>query len=391
MDIMKRSRIAAAILLMLLLTPGAVSAATLASARTLVISEAPAENLYLAGTDITVTVPLPADLLALGGTLSLSAPVAGDALLGGGTVSVLHPVEGDVRAVGGQITVSAPITGDLMLAGGSVVASTTARDTRIIGGTVRLTGSGGPVVIYGADVTLSGNFDGDVEIIASDRITLAEGTRIAGTFEYDAPQQAAIPASAEITGAVTYIGDSSYLPTIEQAKTFALAGASVLFVVKVIAVLILAGLFAGLFPVFSQRVADKALSRTPGRFALLGLLGFGMVFATPMLVLLLMVSFVGIGVAFFLGTAYILLLMLGYIYAGILAGAALSRGLMKRTQVTWKFALLGMLALYLISVVPVVGGLVSFVLFLVATGSIISILFHFAFTRETPEEPLEIE
>lgn len=391
MNIMKRFRIGAALLLVLLLTPGAVSAATLASARTLVISEAPTENLYLAGTDITVTVPLPADLLALGGTLSLSAPIAGDALLGGGTVSVLHPVEGDMRAVGGQIIVSAPISGDLLLAGGSVVASTTASDTRIIGGTIRLTGSGGPVVIYGGDVTLSGNFAGDVEVIASDRVTLAEGTRIAGTFEYDAPQQAAIPASAEITGAVTYIGDSSYLPTIEQAKTFALAGASVLFVVKIIAVLILAGLFAGLFPVFSQRVADKALSRTPGRFALLGLLGFGMVFATPMLILLLMVSFVGIGVAFFLGTAYILLLMLGYIYAGILAGAALSRGLMKRTQVTWKFALLGMLALYLISVVPVVGGLVSFVLFLVATGSIISILFHFAFTREIPEEPLEIE
>ncbi|MBU1293028.1 hypothetical protein KJ819_03130 [Patescibacteria group bacterium] len=383
---MKRFRIAGALLLVLLLTPGAVSAATLASARTLVITEAPLENLYLTGTDITLTVPLPADLLAFGGTLSVAAPIAGDALLGGGTISITHPIEGDLRAAGGQVTVSAPVSGDLMLAGGSVVASTTARDTRIIGGTVRLTGSGGPVVIYGADVTLSGEFAGDVEVIASDRITLEEGTIINGTFEYDAPQQAAIPASAEIIGAVTYIGASSYLPTIEQAKTFALAGASVLFVVKIIAVLILAGLFAGLFPVFSQRVADKALARTPGRFALLGLLGFGMVFATPMLILLLAVSFVGIGVAFILATAYVLLLAVGYVYAGILAGAALSRGLMKRTQVTWKFALLGMLALYLISVVPVVGGLVSFVLFLVATGSIISILFHFAFTRTLLEE-----
>ncbi|MBU2159211.1 hypothetical protein KJ848_03455 [Patescibacteria group bacterium] len=388
---MKRFRMGGALLLTLLLIPGAVSAATLASARTLVITEAPTDNLYLAGTDVTLTVPLPADLLAFGGTLSLSALVSGDALLGGGTIAVTQPVEGDLRVVGAQVSVSAPVSGDLMVAGGTVVASTTAKDTRIIGGTVRLTGSGGPVVIYGADVTLSGVFAGDVEVIASDRVTLEEGTQIAGTFKYDAPQQAAIPASAQIDGAVTYIGASSYLPTIEQAKTFALAGASVLFVVKIIAVLILAGLFAGLFPIFSQRVADKALSRTPGRFALLALLGFGMVFATPMLILLLAVSFVGIGLAFFLGTAYVLLLMLGYVYAGILAGAALSRGLMKRTQVTWKFALLGMLALYLISVVPVIGGLVSFVLFLVATGSIISILFHFVFTRPATEGLPEAE
>jgi len=371
----------AVILLVLGLVPTSVSAATLASARTLVISEAPLENLYLVGTDITITVPLPADILALGGTLTLSAPVTGDALLGGGSVSVGRAVEGDLRAIGGQIQITGPVSGDLLLAGGSVTASTTARDTRIIGGSVNLMGSGGPAVVYGADVVLSGEFAGDVEVVASDRLTLAEGTHIAGALKYDAPQQAGIADSALVDGGVTYTGASSYLPTVEQAKTFALAGASVLFITRIIAVLIAAALLAGLFPAFSQRVADKALARTSGRFALLALLGFGVAFAAPVLILILLVSFVGAGLALLLGAAYVLLLMLGYLYAGILAGAALSRGLMKRTQVTWKFALLGMLVLYLIGVIPVIGSLVTFVLFLVATGAIVSITFQSAVGR----------
>jgi hypothetical protein len=383
---MTRTRTFAAILLLATAFPASVSAATFANARTLVISEPPTDNVYLAGTDITVAAPLPFDVLAAAGTISIAAPVAGDAMLAGGTIAVDRPVGGDLRAVGAQVIVTAPVAGDLTLAGGTVTASTTAQDTRIIGGTVRVTGGGARTVIYGADVRLSGSFAGDVEVIASDRLALDEGTVIAGSLKYDAPQEVAMPPTATVTGGVTYTGASSYLPTVEQAKTFALAGASVFFVVRILAVLIAAALLAGLFPAFTQQVADKALARTPGRFAILALLGFAVVFAAPVFIFILLVSFVGMGVAFLLAAGYALLLMLGYLYAGIIAGAALGRGLLKRERVTWKIALLGMLALYLIGTVPVVGGLITFILFLAATGSIVAIANRFAFGRFSEDD-----
>lgn len=383
---MASPRFLAAILLAGLLLPAPASAATYLSARTLVISEPPQDNVYLAGTDVTIAAALPLDLLAAGGTISLAAPVAGDAMLAGGTIDVDRPVGGDLRAIGGHIIVTAPVEGDLALAGGNVTASSSASDIRIIGGTVRVLG-GGNAVIYGADVHLSGTFMGDVEVMASDRLTLEEGTVIEGALKYDAPQEAAVPESATVGGGVTYTGASSYLPTVEQAKTFALAGASVFFVVRILAVLIGAALLAGLFPVFSQRVADKALARTPGRFAMLALLGFAVVFAAPVLIFILLLSFVGAAVAFLLLVAYLLLLMLGYLYAGVLAGAALGRGLFKRDRVTWKLALLGMLVLYLIGTMPVLGGLIAFILFLAATGSIVAIAYRFAFARFSESEP----
>lgn len=374
-------RVLAVILLAAVALPTSLSAATFASARTLVISDAPADNAYLAGTDVTVAAALPADVLAAGGTVSIAAPVAGDAMLAGGTVTVGRPVEGDLRAVGAQVSVSAPVAGDLALAGGTVTASSTARDTRIIGGTVRVTGSGGAVTVYGADISLSGTFEGDVSVTASDRLTLLEGTIINGSLRYDAPQEALIPASASILDGVTYTGASSYLPTIEQAKTFAIAGASVFLLVRILAVLLAAALLAGIFPAFAQVVADRALARSPGRFALLVLLGFGVVFATPVFIFILLASFVGMGVAFLLLAAYVLLIMLGYLYAGVLAGATLGRGLLKRQVVTWKLAVVGMLALYLVGMVPVVGGIVTFILFLAATGAIVVLAHRFAFGR----------
>lgn len=384
------SRLLAVILLAGIAFPAGAAAATFSNARTLVISDAPEGNVYLTGTDVTVAAPLPADVLAAGGTVTLAAPVAGDALLAGGTVSVERPIEGDLRAIGAQIVVNTSVTGDLALAGGTVTASSTAQETRVIGGTVRITGGGERTVIYGADVYLSGSFGGDVEVIASDSLTLLEGTAIAGSLRYDAPQEVLVPATALIEGGVTYTGASSYLPTIEEAKTFAIAGASVFLLVRIIAVLIAAALLAGLFPAFAQAVADRALARSPGRFALLVLLGFAVVFATPIFIFILLASFVGMGIAFLLLAAYLLLLMLGYLYAGVLAGAALGRGLLKKEIVTWKLALLGMLVLYLISTVPVVGGAITFVLFLAATGTIVVLAHRFAFGKQT-EDTLPLE
>ncbi|HRH55680.1 MAG TPA: hypothetical protein PK609_02335 [Candidatus Paceibacterota bacterium] len=374
-------RLLAVILAVAVLAPVSASAATFASARTLVISEATAENAYLAGTDVTVAAPVTGDVLGAGGTMTIAAPVEGDTLLIGGSVSVDRAVSGDVRAAGGRVSVNAPITGDLVIAGGSVTASSTAAETRIIGGTVAVNGSGGKAVIYGAEVHLSGIFGADVEVIATDRLTLADGTIIKGSLKYDAPQEALIPATASVTNGVLYTGNSSYLPTVEEAQTFAIAGAGVFLIVRILAVLIGAALLAGLFPVFSQTVTDKVLAPSVGRFVVLALLGFAVVFAAPVFIFILLVSFVGMVVAIVLLLAYLLLLILGYLYAGVIAGSALGRGLLKRTRVTWKLALLGMLVLYLVSAVPILGGLIVFVLFLAATGGIVAIAYRYVFRR----------
>ncbi len=374
----------------LLLAPFAASASTLQTARTIVLSDASTTNAYLAGTDITVVAPLAGDLLAAGGTVTSNAPVAGDAMLAGGTVDIEKSVAGDARLIGGQVTVNASVAGDLMIVGATVTASSSARDTRIAGATVNLTGSNGPVIIYGSDVTLSGDFKGDVTVEASNSITITDGTHIHGALNYNAPQQITPASTAVIDGGASYIGTSSFLPTKKEAHTFAIAGATILFIVHLLAVLVLAGLLGGLFPVFTERVAERTLAdRSPGRFVLLALLGFGILVAAPVLIFILLVSFVGIAVALALAALYALFFILAYIYGGVLAGAALARTLFKRYVITWKEAVLGMLVFYLIGIIPVVGVFVKFVLMMTAGGAIAALAFNFAFRREEPELPFE--
>lgn len=376
-----------AILAFALILPLSTFASTVRTERSLVVSEQIPDNAYLLGTDVNVTVPLPADAAAAGGTVTLAAPIAGDAMLAGGTVDVKGTVAGDARIIGGRVVVEDRIGGDLVVAGQSVLVMGSASSTRIVGGSVRLTGgSNGQVDIYGANVYLSGTFDGEVNVVASDSVTLGEGTVIRGALKYNAPQEAAIPASATVEGGVAYTGSFAYLPTNEEARTFALAGASILFVVQIVAALIAVGLLAGLFPAFTRALIDKALVRSPRRFVLRALLGFALLIATPVFILLLALSFVGLGVAFVLGLLYLLLLVLGYLAAGILAGALLSRLVLKKPYVSWRGAVLGMLALHLIGLLPTIGFLVTFFLSLVAMGALLLIFYRFAFARESLED-----
>ncbi len=373
-------------LLLVASIPLQAGAATVTAARTVVISEPKSTNLYLAGTDITIAAPLGEDVLAIGATIVSSAVVMGDVLFGGAHVDVRKEVIGDVRLIGGELLIDAPVGGDIIALGATVVASSTAQNTHLVGGLVRVQGSGGDVTVYGADVYLSGTIAGDVHVVASDKLFVAEGTTITGALEYDAPQQIVVPATATISGGVTYTGSSTFLPTNEEAKRFAIAGAGVLLITRIIAIAIAAGVVVGLFPVLANLVVDRTIRRTPKRFILLALLGFAAIVATPILILFLLVSFVGIALAILLSALYVLMLLLAYLYAGLISGAALSQALFKREHCTWRTAVMGTLVLYIVGLVPVLGVLVICVITSAALGALMAIVYRKAFGSAQEDE-----
>lgn len=370
----------------LLCAPGITHAATVQEAREITVSSSTPDNAYYAAGNLQVNAPLPADLCALGGTITVNNTVGGDVLLAGGTIDLLKSVTGDARVAGGRINVDQNVGGDLMAAGGLVTVSGTPKDAYIVGGTVQMNGgSQGPVTIYGADVAISGTFNGPVEVVAADSISVAPGTVIHGAFKYNAPEQANIPDSAIIDGGVNYVGAAHYLPTVQQARQFAVAGLWVFIFVRITALLVVTGLIVGLFPTLTDRVIQSTLTRTPERFILLALLGLAAFFVVPMLLLLLLISFVGIGIAIVIAAAYFLYFLLAYIYAAALAGAALVWAFKKQTAITWRGALLGVLVLYVIGLIPVIGFLVRAVFSAAAGGALLLLFYRFAFPHASSE------
>ena len=369
-----------ALLVVVLLLPLGGYAATLQADESVNVSISPAGNAYLAGTEVRVDAPLPGDLLAAAGQLHISASVLGDVLGVGGTVTVAAPITGDARVVGGRVHIDSDVGGELALFGGSIIVTGAVHEVRAAGGTVELrSGATGPVDIYGGSVVLGGEFNGNVRVFASDHLSLAEGTIIHGTLDYNAPQEAGIPPSALIDGGTNYVGSSSFLPTAEEARTFAIAGLGIFFAVRLAAAMLAAGLIAGLFPVFARRVVEETLTRSIRHFVLRALLGLCVFVVTPFLLLLLVVSFVGIGIAALLGALYVLLLLLAYLYAAVLVGSAVMRTVMKRQDVTWKGAVLGMGILGIIGLAPFLGFVIAFILSSAALGSMLVIFYRFAF------------
>lgn len=351
------------------------------------VSTTTSANVYAVGGTAAVTSAVKGDLTAFGGSLTVHAPLSGDALLAGGSVRLKSPVSGDARLFGGDINITERVTGDLVAIGGSVQASGGgAAHTFIIGGEVLLTGGAeGPVAIYGNKVTLDGTYAGDVEVTAGGRFTLLPGTRIHGELRYQAPQEAIVSPSAIVEGGIRYTG-ASYLPTSEEARAIALASFGVFLFVKILGALILAGLVAGLFPTFVDTVVSRAVRGSAGKKFLTLLLGFGVFVATPICVVLLSITFVGLGLAALLTLAYLLLIPLASIYAAIVLGSFIARYVFKRATLRWSDAVVGMLALFLLWSLPLIGGLVISLTVLYMVGVLTALVYRFAFPRTTSDE-----
>jgi hypothetical protein len=157
--------------------------------------------------------------------------------------------------------------------------------------------------------------------------------------------------------------------------------------VRILGALILAGLLAGLFPRLAETLVERAYVGRPRDILLTTLLGFGILIATPVLIMLLALTFVGIGLAFLLLVLYALLVLLALLYAGILLGGVLARRYLRRETVLWHDGVLGMLAFSLVSLVPLIGLFATFLLTIFSAGALLQLFFHFAFPHDesTPE------
>lgn len=378
-------------LLSLLLPASAFAASAPASfgaARSLLAASSSPGNAYVAGASIVLTAPVAGDFSALGGSIITAAPVRGDALLVAGSISARARVAGDLRALGGSIALEEPIAGDLIALGVSVTdAGRPSGSVFIIAANATVaSGAAGPVTIYGNNVALSGDFANDVNIVASGRITLAPGTMIRGKFSYEAPEPAKIPESVTTLGGIEYT-NASYLPDAGTSRILALVSMGFFLFARIFGALILAGLLAGLFPRLAEAVVERAHAERLRSVLLTMLLGFAILVASPVLIALLALTFVGIGLALLLIILYALLSLFAFLYAGILLGSVLARRFGGREAVLWRDGVIGMLALSLIALVPAVGPFVVFLCTIFAAGALLLIFFGFAFPHEehTPE------
>jgi cytoskeletal protein CcmA (bactofilin family) len=320
---------------------------------------------FASGSSLEIQRPVSGDLFAAGGSVSIATEVRGDAVTAGRDVRIQGPVrEGDVYAAGGRVVVNSEIEHNVRAAGGSVELGPQASvqgNVTLAGGSIQVNGPvHGYIQANGGRVYLNGPVDGDARVMAR-TVELGPAARINGKLIYSSRTEVKRDAGAQTNGGVERLpGAGGWRGT----------GIWTFYVIGMLGLMLLAAVLIALLPGTFRRISGDVAAR-PWFDIGVGLLALVCI---PVLIVLLLISFVGVPLALLLASSYLVLLMTGYVTGGIAIGEiTLDRFEPSHSaQRSWQIAagLIGVLVLLLLSRIPFLGGIIAFLSLLIGVGAI---------------------
>lgn len=335
------------------------------------------KNLYTAGANVIANGQTFGDLFAAGGMVSVIGDVEADANLAGGSLSVSGKIGGDARVAGGNITISSPVGGDLLVAAGNVLItekSSIGGDLLVAGGNVVLEAPvKGSLRAAGGNVTINSKIDGNVQVVVSGRgnnqgnLVFGPKAEILGKIIHKGPKEAVIKDGARLPAI-----DYTFYSGKRDAARFWGGLLTLVFLIKLIAWFLAGWLLVRYRKSGLSRIV-QSIREKPMENLGLGLAGLVVI---PIVIILLLVVFVGYYIAGILAFSYGVLLMISGLLAAIFLGAWLIK-LIKKTDgfaVDWQAVALGVAVLAVLRLVPILGWLVCFVVFLMALGAVLRLV-----------------
>ncbi len=363
-------RTSTALMLLLALAAPALWAQSTASKSDLGASSA-ARDRFIAAGSVSVARPVAGDLIAAGGEIDVSADVGGDVVVAGGNVRVGAPIRQGIYAAGGRVLINAPVQRNVRVAGGRVELGRQARiagNATIGAGDVAVDGAvGGTLQIGGGHVFINGPIAGDVEVGGGD-IELGPDARIEGRVRYASGNEIRRDAAAQVRGGVERIDvdTAAAWPLGARQRPGRAAGWAWTIGLALVAAVLVAAL-----PTVFATVSDTLRTR----WALSLLMGFVGIVCIPVAALIALMTVVGVSLGLATIALYLVLLLVGYVAAGIAVGhLALRRWRPARAmQIGWRVvaSVLGMLGISILGRVPYIGGLVVLAAMLVGIGALL--------------------
>ncbi|GAB3678626.1 bactofilin family protein [Halopiger thermotolerans] len=313
------------------LIPGAVAA------------QAQVQDAQTGGTVVVEEGETVDNLEAFAGTVVVDGTVTGDVDAVAGSIRINGDVSGNVEATGGSVTIAGTVDGDVEAATGSLEVA----EGATIGGS--LSGGAGSVAI-------DGTIEGDATI-GADTIRLGEDAAIAGDLRYGGDLEGNTDAVAG-----TIQQDSSLGPSGDFAPSIPF-GSWLVAGYTLVLNLVLGAVLLGLFPQFSDGVADR-VGRTPLRS---GLAGLGVLIGVPILLVALAITIVGIPLSIVGAFAFAFVVWIGVVYGwfAVAARALSAAGVESR----WLALVVGVVAGALVARIPWIGGLLSLLVLLLGLGA----------------------
>ena len=286
---------------------------------------------------------------AFASTIVIRGTVTGDVAGAAGTIHITETgrVGGNVEAAAATIRIDGTVDGDVAAAGATVELSET--------------GSVGGALEAGANYALvDGAVAGDVSV-GAETLELGPNADVGGTFRYDAGTFTQDP-EASVAGGV--VRDASLRQTAGPDFQPLAIPSWVGIVYGLVASLLLGVVLLAIFPAFSTgvatRVADEPVKT--GGVGLLTLVG------VPVLLLLLAVTIIGIPLTLLGAAAFGLAVWVGSVYGQYAVGTWVLS--MFDVDNRWLALVVGLVGFALLGAIPVLGGILEFIAFLLGLGAV---------------------
>lgn len=301
-------------------------------------------------------------LTATGGTVVIRGTVDGDLSAFSGNVLVAQNgrVNGDVSAMAGNVRIEGTVTGTVDAQTGNLAIAQSAT----VGS---LEGSAGYTLIAG---TVEGNAR-----VASETLTLANTANVGGNLVYDTEtfnrQQ-----GATVSGTVRQdesLGDAGPAP-VPQVPNW--VGAVYGFFVNLLLGIVLLAAFPG----FSEGVADR------GRADPVLSVGVGLLLLVliPIVLIVFAVTLIGIPISILGAIIFAIFLWIATVYGSFTVGVWLLSLADEGSR--WIGLVLGLFVIAVLDRIPIVGGIVQFVVLLLGLGALaMALRAHYRGRRSTPE------
>lgn len=268
--------------------------------------------------------------------------------------------------VGSEITISENIEKDAFIAGKSIVINgNIERDLYIVGNSVIISGNVDRninICATSLEISEGSTVGGNINATAVGMLKIADGATVNGTVRCSEASTISIPEGIKTSITPAEIDEEFNQPTIfdDVGSMFFWIFANVLFF----------SLALLLCPAMFEKIRN-AYENKKGKVYLTSL-GWGavMLFAIPFLAIILMITIIGAIAGFAALIMYLILMMISTITVGYLLGTTIFS---KTKANKWVCGLTGIVILEVVSLVPYIGGMISFAKILIGLGVVVEL------------------
>ena len=337
------------------------------------------------GEEIFSTETINDDYYGAGGTVQMQSDVNGDLMMAGGKLSIDSTVSQDLTLAGGDIIVSGEVGDDARIGGGNVTINSTVKDDLIVGGgNVELGSNGfvggnfifgaGNVIINGivngnlqgsaGNVYINNEIKGNVKLLGVENVRFGPNGKVLGNFFYRSPK------ISETVNKETVKGEIEFkLAEIPEEKIKAIgrglvAGFSIFHFLSL--------LFAGLILIWIFRFYMINTVQTAYSASLKSIgVGLLILILTPIVAVLFLITTIGWPFFLILMALWLIALFIAKLIAIMMIGMKIIKVNIKSGfGRTYGAFALGALIFMLLTLIPVIGWVLKFILVLMGLGAI---------------------